>query len=144
MNVLIVDDQISVIKGILSGVHFKELGIDVVRTATSSEEALAILSEGPVDIMLTDIEMPDVNGLELNKKVQEKYPDTLRILLTSHAEFRYAQEEALSWGCFDYLLQPILTRRSRNACSARCSISIRSEKLSYTSMGSCSKQTRLS
>ena len=105
MNVLIVDDQLSVIKGILSGVHFKELGIDVVRTATSSEEALAIFDEIPVDIMLTDIEMPDVNGLELNKKVQEKYPDTLRILLTSHAEFRYAQE-SVKLGCFDYLLQP--------------------------------------
>lgn len=105
MNVLIVDDQISVIKGILSGVHFKELGIDVVRTATSSEEALAIFTEIPVDIMLTDIEMPNVNGLELNKKIQEKYPDTLRILLTSHAEFRYAQE-SVKLGCFDYLLQP--------------------------------------
>lgn len=105
MNVLIVDDQISVIKGILSGVHFKELGIEVVRTATSSEEALAVFNEIPVDILLTDIEMPDVNGLELNRKVQERYPDTLRILLTSHAEFRYAQE-SIKLGCFDYLLQP--------------------------------------
>jgi two-component system response regulator YesN len=105
MNVLIVDDQISVINGILSGVHFKELGIDVVRTATSSEEALAIFNETPVDIMLADIEMPGENGLELNKKVQEKYPDTLRILLTSHAEFRYAQE-SVKLGCFDYILQP--------------------------------------
>lgn len=105
MNVLIVDDQISVINGILSGVHFKELGFEVVRSATSSEEALAVFSEIPVDIILTDIEMPGENGLELNKKIQEKYPDTLRILLTSHAEFRYAQE-SIKLGCFDYLLQP--------------------------------------
>jgi two-component system, response regulator YesN len=105
MNVLIVDDQISVINGILSGVHFKELGIDVVRSATSSEEALAVFEEIPVDIMLADIEMPGENGLELNKKIQEKYPDTYRILLTSHAEFSYAQE-SVKLGCFDYLLQP--------------------------------------
>lgn len=105
MNVLIVDDQISVISGILSGVNFKELGIDVVRSATSSEEALAVFGEIPVDIMLTDIEMPGENGLELNKKIQAKYPDTLRILLTSHAEFSYAQE-SVKLGCFDYLLQP--------------------------------------
>jgi two-component system, response regulator YesN len=105
MNVLIVDDQISVINGILSGVHFKELGIDGVRSATSSEEALAVFNEIPVDIILADIEMPGENGLELNKKIQEKYPDTLRILLTSHAEFRYAQE-SVKLGCFDYLLQP--------------------------------------
>lgn len=105
MNALIVDDQISVINGILSGVHFKELGIDEVYTATSAEEALAVFNETQVDILLTDIEMPGENGLELNRKVQEKYPDTLRILLTSHAEFRYAQE-SVKMGCFDYLLQP--------------------------------------
>jgi YesN/AraC family two-component response regulator len=105
MNVLIVDDQISVINGIMSGVHFKELGINVVRSATSSEEALAVFNEIPIDIMLTDIEMPGENGLELNKKIQEKYPDTQRILLTSHAEFSYAQE-SIKLGCFDYLLQP--------------------------------------
>ena len=105
MNVLIVDDQISVINGLLSGVHFKELGIDIVRSATSSEEALAVFNKMPVDIMLTDIEMPGESGLDLNKKIQEKYPDTYRILLTSHAKFRYAQE-SVKLGCFDYLLQP--------------------------------------
>ena len=105
MNVLIVDDQISVLNGILSGVHFKELGIDTVRTATSSEQALVVFRQMPVDIMLSDIEMPGENGLELNKEVQELYPDTLRILLTSHAEFSYAQE-SVKLGCFDYLLQP--------------------------------------
>ncbi len=105
MNVLIVDDQLSVINGILSGVHFKELGIDVVRSAASSEEALAVFDEIPVDIMLTDIEMPGESGLELTRKIQKKYPDTYRILLTSHAEFRYAQE-SVKLGCFDYLLQP--------------------------------------
>ncbi|MBA4383493.1 MAG: hypothetical protein C0410_02035, partial [Anaerolinea sp.] len=105
MNVLIVDDQISVINGILSGVHFKDLGIDVVRSAASSEEALAVFSETPVDIMMTDIEMPGENGLDLNKKIQAKYPDTIRILLTSHAEFSYAQE-SVKLGCFDYILQP--------------------------------------
>jgi YesN/AraC family two-component response regulator len=103
--VLIVDDQISVINGILSGVHFKELGIDVVRSASSSGEALAVFNEIPVDIMLADIEMPGESGLELNKKIQEKYPDTYRILLTSHAKFRYAHE-SIKLGCFDYLLQP--------------------------------------
>ena len=105
MNVLIVDDQVSVLNGILSGVHFKELGIEEVRTATSSERALEILAETPVDIMLSDIEMPGENGLELNRQVQALYPETLRILLTSHAEFSYAQE-SLKLGCFDYLLQP--------------------------------------
>lgn len=105
MNVLIVDDQVSVLNGILSGVHFKELGIDEVCSATSTAQALEIFSETPIDIMLTDIEMPGENGLELNRQVQALYPETLRILLTSHAEFSYAQE-SIKLGCFDYLLQP--------------------------------------
>lgn len=105
MNVLIVDDQVSVLNSILSGVHFRELGIDEVRAATSSEQALEVFSELPIDIMLTDIEMPGENGLELNRQVQARYPETLRILLTSHAEFAYAQE-SIKLGCFDYLLQP--------------------------------------
>lgn len=105
MNVLIVDDQVSVLNGILSGVHFKELGIDVVRSAASSKQALEVFEEIPIDIMLADIEMPGENGLELNRQVQQLYPDTLRILLTSHAEFAYAQE-SVKLGCFDYLLQP--------------------------------------
>lgn len=105
MNVLIVDDQVSVLNGILSGVHFKELGFDEVYTATSSEQALEIFGHLPVDIILTDIEMPGENGLELNRQIQALYPETLRILLTSHAEFSYAQE-SIKLGCFDYLLQP--------------------------------------
>ena len=105
MNVLIVDDQISVLNSILSGVHFRELGIDNVRSATSTEQALEVFEELAIDIMLTDIEMPGENGLELNRQVQARYPDTLRILLTSHAEFSYAQE-SIKLGCFDYLLQP--------------------------------------
>ena len=105
MNVLVVDDQISVLRGIASGVHFEELGIDKVSYATSSAEALAVFRQMPVDIMLSDIEMPGENGMVLNKKVQELYPETLRILLTSHAEFSYAQE-SVKLGCFDYLLQP--------------------------------------
>lgn len=105
MTILVVDDQTSVINGILSGVHFSELGIDTVKTATDSQQALAIFETMNIDILMSDIEMPGVNGLELNRIVQEKYPETLRIVLTSHAEFNYAQE-SVRLACFAYLLQP--------------------------------------
>ena len=105
MNVLIVDDQTSVLDGIAAGVHFQELGIQNVRYATTSERAMEILADIPIDVMFTDIEMPGEDGLMLNQRVREKYPDIVRILLTSHAEFEYAQE-SIRLGCFDYLLQP--------------------------------------
>lgn len=106
MNVLIVDDQVSVLSGIAYGVHFDKLGIDEVRYATCAQEAMDILEKMPIDIMYSDIEMPGVSGLELNRMVREKYPDVVRILLTCHADFAYAQE-SIKQGCFDYLLQPV-------------------------------------
>ena len=105
MNILIVDDQINVLSGILKAIHFEELGFDSVETAMSAAEALEILEKKPIHIMMTDIEMPGPNGLELNSIVREKYPDILRIVLTSHAEFSYAQA-SVKLGCFDYIVQP--------------------------------------
>lgn len=105
MNVLVVDDQVSVLKGIESGVHFQELGVDHVFYATDSSQAMDIVREQTVDIVLSDIEMPGESGLTLVKWVNETHPDTLCILLTSHADFQYAHE-SIRLGCFDYLLQP--------------------------------------
>ncbi len=105
MNLLIVDDQLSVISGLKNSIHFKELGFDEVLSATSAEDAMQVLAEKPVEVMLTDIEMPEKNGLQLNEEVQAKYPDILRIVLTSHAVFSYAKE-SVRLGCFDYIVQP--------------------------------------
>ena len=105
INLLFVEDQKSVRDGIAAGVHFKDCGISECRMASSGEEALKIMAQMPMDILFMDIEMPGMNGLELNRIIQNKYPDTVRVMLTSHASFDYAQE-SLKHGCFDYLLQP--------------------------------------
>lgn len=105
MNILIIDDQISVLNGIEHGVHFRELGFERVFFAQSAAEARRILSEETVHIMLCDIEMPGENGLALNRYAASAFPNIIRILLTSHAEFSYAQE-SIKLGCYDYLLQP--------------------------------------
>ena len=105
VSVLVVDDQPSVLAGIAKGVHFSELGVDEVFYASGAQEALEICRRHPVDITFTDVEMPGENGLELNRKLQAEFPQMLRILLTSHAEFSYAQESTRT-GCFDYILQP--------------------------------------
>lgn len=105
MNILIVDDQLSVVKGILSAVDFKRLGIDVVKSANSAKEAKSIIEEFPIDILLSDIEMPDETGLDLIRWINDDHPDILGIMLTSHADFSYAQE-SIKLGCFDYIVQP--------------------------------------
>ncbi|MBR1585664.1 MAG: helix-turn-helix domain-containing protein [Clostridia bacterium] len=105
MTVLLVDDQRSIIEGLLSGVPFDEIGFDTVLTANDAGEAWAQLAEQPVDVLLTDIEMPGESGMELVKKARDRFPDLLCILLTSHADFAFAKE-SVRLGCFDYLVQP--------------------------------------
>lgn len=105
MNLLIVDDQISVLDGIVSGVDFDSLKIDHVYTATNVSDAKEIIKSSDIQILLSDIEMPGENGLSLNKWIAENYPVIVRILLTSHASFDYVKE-GMKLGCFDYIVQP--------------------------------------
>lgn len=105
MNVLIVDDQEKVLEATQKLVNWKRLHVDEVFTADSAAAAKRILSQYHVDIMLTDIEMPEEDGLSLQKWQVEHYPYMYCIFLTSHADFSYAKE-AIRGGAFDYILQP--------------------------------------
>lgn len=105
MNVLIVDDQPEVVQGMVSGVNWKQLGIDRVFLAYSVKEAKGIFENETVDILLCDIEMPPTNGFELLRWIQQRQPEIASIFLSAHAEFEYAQE-AVKLGSFDYILQP--------------------------------------
>lgn len=105
MNLLIVDDQVNVINGFMTSINFQKLGYQRVASALNTDDALRILKREPIHVLVSDIEMPGKSGLELNAIVKEQYPDVLRILLTSHANFSYAKE-GLRLGCFDYLVQP--------------------------------------
>lgn len=105
MKILLVDDQERILRAMEKLVDWKKLGISQVYTADSAAAARKILDENPVDIMLTDIEMPGEDGISLQKWQAEKYPYIMCIFLTSHADFAYAKE-AIRNGAFDYILQP--------------------------------------
>ncbi|MBP3902406.1 MAG: response regulator [Blautia sp.] len=105
MTVLLVDDQEKILEATEKLVNWGGLGVDIVYTANSAAAAKKILSEKPVDIMLTDIEMPQEDGISLQKWVLENFPYVYCIFLTSHADFSYAQE-ALKNRAFDYIIQP--------------------------------------
>ena len=74
MNLLIVDDQSTVVNGLKKNLNIQKPGIDKVFTATSAKEARLIMMSFPVDILLTDIEMPEEDGLSLFRWTMEKYP----------------------------------------------------------------------
>jgi len=106
MNILLVDDDVDVIEGILCGVDFEAIGIDTVLTAQSAASAREILMAQDVDIMLTDIEMPGESGLNLLTWVRSAGYDIVTLFCTSYADFNYAKK-AVEMHSFDYFLKPI-------------------------------------
>lgn len=105
MNILIVDDQAAVLRGLERGINWEKLGFSQVFTAGSAGEAKLVLINYDIDILLTDIEMPEENGLELFRWTRGRFPNLVGVFLTSHAEFDYVKE-AMALGGFDYILQP--------------------------------------
>lgn len=104
-TVLLTDDEQAVLDSLISVVSWAQLGVDTLLTATDGVQALEILNTTHVDLLITDIRMPHMDGLELLTKVHIQYPAIHCILLTAYSEFEYARS-ALQLGVENYLLKP--------------------------------------
>lgn len=102
---MIVDDESIILNGICDAVKASELPLKAIRTAQSGEEALQKMQEEPCDILLTDIRMPDMDGLAMAAKAKEIWPEIRVIFLTGHQDFEYARA-ALRLRSDDFLLKP--------------------------------------
>ena len=108
MKVLLVDDEIISVQAMVSGVSWEACGVDQILTAYSAKEARLIYCSEKPEILLLDIEMPEINGLEFLSwvRAQEGGARTLCAFLTCHPKFDYALE-ALRLGSEDYVLKPV-------------------------------------
>lgn len=104
-KVLIVDDEKYVRLGIKSETDWTLIGCEVVGEASNGIEALEIAEKVKPDLVISDIRMPRMDGIELAEKMIEKYPGTKVIFLTAYNEFEYARK-ALRIGVSDYILKP--------------------------------------
>ncbi|WP_340003386.1 response regulator [Paenibacillus sp. FSL K6-0276] len=105
MNILIADDERVIREGIKRTI--RSIYPDYcVHVAASTEEAVKIMEEQPIHIVLTDILMPGMNGLEFMRISKRRYPYVKWVVISAHSEFAYAQE-AVRLGARDYLLKPI-------------------------------------
>lgn len=104
-QVLLVDDEKYISKGLESGVDWESLNVDTIYTAQNAEAALGIIRERRPDVVVTDIRMPGMSGLELIKTAKEEYPEIPFVILSGYPDFAYAQK-ALQYGVFRYLLKP--------------------------------------
>ncbi|OPH56129.1 hypothetical protein BC351_28565 [Paenibacillus ferrarius] len=104
-QIMVVDDEFYAVQGVTQGIEWANLGIEQVYEAYDAEEAKERLLQSHIDVMICDIEMPNMNGLELLKWAKEHSPWTETIFLTGHADFSYTRT-ALQSGSFDYMLKP--------------------------------------
>lgn len=105
-QLLIVDDETHVVDRLTDFIPWHEIGIAAVHKAYSAEEALERMESGLIDIVLTDIRMPGMSGLELSEQIRRRWRKTKCILLSGHADFEYAVG-ALEHGAASYLLKPV-------------------------------------
>lgn len=104
-RVLVVDDEKLEREGIRFLLSMEE-GEWEIYEAANGKLALNELRKHPVDLMLTDIKMPHMDGLELSKKAREEYPDLEIIIFSGYGDFAFAQE-AIRYGVTDYVLKPV-------------------------------------
>lgn len=106
MNVLVVDDQKEVLRSLKKGVRWKEYSVDQLYMACSAAEARLLLHNFDIDLIFSDVEMPGEDGISFCRWAKENMKGIECVLLTSHADFEYAQA-AIQMDIAGYILQPV-------------------------------------
>ena len=105
MKLLIADDEAVIRHGLMS-LDWNEIGITEIYSAVNGIEAKELLANEDIDIVISDIRMPGLDGLELSRYLYETTKDTVIILLTGFNDFEYAKE-AIRNQVYEYLLKPV-------------------------------------
>lgn len=105
-KVFLVEDEIVIRNGIKNSIDWEKKGYEFSGEASDGELAYPMILKAKPDILITDIKMPFMDGLELSKMVKEALPEIKILILSGYNEFEYAKE-AIHIGVADYLLKPI-------------------------------------
>ncbi|MDP4181260.1 MAG: response regulator, partial [Bacillota bacterium] len=106
LKVFLVEDEFIVREGIKNNIDWSGAGFKFCGDASDGELAYPLIQTEQPDIIITDIRMPFMDGLELSRLVKKELPQSKIIVLSGHEEFSYAQE-AIRIGVTEYLLKPI-------------------------------------
>ena len=118
---LVVDDEQELRQAIIESVDWEKAGFRVVGDAGNGIDALELAEKLEPDLILTDIKMPMMTGLELAKQVRELRPATQVVILSGYDDFGYAKA-AIEYNIIGYLLKPSLRTSARKwtSTSRRC------------------------
>lgn len=104
MKILIVDDEQIMRNGLRYTVDWDKYGFEVIDAVSNGQKALDVCETNIPDIVITDIRMPVMDGLELTKRLLTKYPEMQIVIISAYDDFKYVQE-ALRAGAKDYILK---------------------------------------
>ena len=110
LKVFLVEDEVVMREGIKNNINWEQEGFSFVGEASDGELAYPLIQKTKPDILITDIKMPFMDGLELSRLVKQELPDMKILILSGYDEFEYAKE-AISIGITDYLVKPIAGAR---------------------------------
>ena len=113
-KVMLAEDEEFILQGIRCIIDWEEISMKVVSIARNGREALEMFQKEPVDILVTDVEMPQMNGLDLIKEIRRIQPKTRCIILSGYDEFEYARS-ALRLDVEEYILKPVNEDQLRQA-----------------------------
>lgn len=117
MKLLIVDDEARIRNGLRSAIDWQEVGIEEVNTASNGLEAYELFKNHQYDIVITDVRMPGMDGLELCEKLTQLSSKVHIIILSGYSEFSYAKK-AMQLGVTDYELKPVNLETLKQLVSA--------------------------
>ena len=107
IRAVVADDEKIIREGIAEWVDWNKLGICLVGCAKNGEEALAAVREHQADLLVTDIRMPGISGLELAEQLEREEKPPLIILISGYSDFAYAQKAVKLKCVVDYVLKPL-------------------------------------
>lgn len=107
LRVLLIDDEPFILQGLKVLLRWEDYGFEIVRTAQNGQEALAYLKENQVELILADIKMPGMTGLELLERIrEEKISEAYFAILSGYNDFEFVRK-AVRNACVDYILKPV-------------------------------------
>lgn len=106
LKVIIVEDEDLLRDGLSTCVNWEKLGCELAGAAEDGIKALALMEKVSPDVVITDIKMPHMDGIELSEQIREKYPRIKIVIISGYDEFEYARR-ALKAGVSEYILKPV-------------------------------------
>ncbi|MDQ0897558.1 MULTISPECIES: response regulator [unclassified Paenibacillus] len=106
LQALIVDDEPSHVQGLIRHIPWTSLGYTIPLAAETGESAISLLQDNKIDVLITDVSMPGMNGIELAAAAKSIHPEIQILIISGYNEFEFAQE-AIEVGAQGYVLKPL-------------------------------------